>query len=32
VANMTVGRALDVLKDQGLVYGIAGLGVFVRER
>ena len=32
VADMTVGRALDVLKDEDLVYGIAGLGVFVRER
>jgi DNA-binding GntR family transcriptional regulator len=30
VADMTVGRALDVLKDEGLIYGIAGLGVFVR--
>ena len=32
VAPMTVGHALDVQKDEGLVYGIAGLGVFVRER
>ena len=32
VADMTVGRPLDVRKDEGLVYAIAGLGVFVRER
>jgi DNA-binding GntR family transcriptional regulator len=27
---MTVDRALKVLKDEGLVYAIAGLGTFVR--
>lgn len=31
VADMTVGRALDVLKAEGLIYGVAGLGVFVRD-
>ena len=31
VADMTVGRALQVLKDEGLIFGVAGLGVFVRE-
>jgi DNA-binding GntR family transcriptional regulator len=31
VADMTVGRAIDVLKDEGLVMGVAGLGVFVKE-
>lgn len=30
VTDMTVGRAIDVLKDEGLVFGVAGLGVFVR--
>ena len=31
VSDMTVGAALKVLKDDGLVYGIAGLGTFVRS-
>jgi GntR family transcriptional regulator len=30
VSDMTVGAALKVLKDEGLIYGIAGLGTFVR--
>jgi GntR family transcriptional regulator len=30
VTHMTVARALDVLKDEGLIYGVAGLGVFVK--
>jgi GntR family transcriptional regulator len=28
--HMTVARALDILKDEGLIYGVPGLGVFVR--
>lgn len=32
VAYMTVDRAIRVLKDEGLVFGVAGLGVFVVER
>jgi DNA-binding GntR family transcriptional regulator len=32
VAYMTVDRAIRVLKDEGLVYGVAGLGVFVSDR
>lgn len=32
VAYMTVDRAIRVLKDEGLVYGVAGLGVFVTDR
>jgi DNA-binding GntR family transcriptional regulator len=31
VSDMTVGAALKVLKDEGLIYGIAGLGTFVRR-
>lgn len=31
VADMTIGRALQVLKDEGLIFSVAGLGVFVRE-
>lgn len=31
VADMTVGRALDVLRDEGLVFGVPGLGVFVKK-
>jgi DNA-binding GntR family transcriptional regulator len=31
VADMTVGRALDILKDEGLIVGVAGLGVFVKS-
>jgi GntR family transcriptional regulator len=31
VSDMTVGAALKVLKDEGLIYGIAGLGTFVRS-
>lgn len=31
VADMTIGRALRVLKDEGLVFGVPGLGVFVKE-
>lgn len=30
VTHMTVARALDVLKDEGLIYGVRGLGVFVK--
>jgi GntR family transcriptional regulator len=30
VADMTIGAALAVLKDEGLVYGVRGLGVFVK--
>jgi len=30
VTHMTVARALDILKDEGLIYGVAGLGVFVK--
>lgn len=28
--HMTVARALNILKDEGLIYGVPGLGVFVR--
>jgi DNA-binding GntR family transcriptional regulator len=28
--HMTVARALSILKDEGLIYGVPGLGVFVR--
>ena len=31
VSHMTIDRALTVLKQDGLVYGVAGLGVFVKE-
>jgi DNA-binding GntR family transcriptional regulator len=31
VSDMTVGAALKVLKDEGLIYGVAGLGTFVRS-
>jgi GntR family transcriptional regulator len=30
VADMTIGRALRVLMDEDLIFGVAGLGVFVR--
>lgn len=29
--HVTVARALKILKDEGLIYGVPGLGVFVRE-
>lgn len=29
VSHMTVQRAIDTLKDEGLVYSVPGLGVFV---
>ena len=29
-AEMTIDRAIKALKEEGLVYGIAGLGTFVR--
>jgi GntR family transcriptional regulator len=29
VADMTIGRALQVLKDEGLIESVAGLGIFV---
>jgi DNA-binding GntR family transcriptional regulator len=29
-AEMTIDRAIKLLKEEGLVYGIAGLGTFVR--
>jgi DNA-binding GntR family transcriptional regulator len=28
--HMTVARALNILKDEDLIYGVPGLGVFVR--
>ena len=31
VTHMTIDRALKVLKDEGLVFGVPGLGVFVKE-
>jgi GntR family transcriptional regulator len=31
VSDMTIGAALRVLKDEGLIYGVAGLGTFVTE-
>jgi len=31
VSPMTVQKALAVLKDEGLVYSVPGLGTFVRE-
>lgn len=31
VADMTIGSAIQVLKDAGLVETVPGLGVFVRE-
>lgn len=31
VSHMTVQRAIDTLKDEGLLYSRPGLGVFVRE-
>lgn len=30
VADMTLGAAIQVLKDEGLVYAVPGLGTFVR--
>jgi GntR family transcriptional regulator len=32
VSDMTVGRGLDVLREEGLIFGVAGLGVFVKPR
>jgi DNA-binding GntR family transcriptional regulator len=29
VADMTLGRALQVLKDEGLIESVPGLGIFV---
>jgi len=29
VADMTIGRALEVLKDEGVIETVPGLGVFV---
>lgn len=29
VADMTIGRALQVLKDEGMIETVPGLGVFV---
>lgn len=31
VSHMTVQRAIDLLKDEGVLYSERGLGVFVRE-
>jgi DNA-binding GntR family transcriptional regulator len=31
VSPTTVQRALKILKDEGLVYGMAGRGIFVRQ-
>ena len=31
VSHMTINRALKILKEEGLVTGVAGLGVFVKE-
>ena len=30
VSHMTVQRAIDQLKEEGLVHSVAGLGIFVR--
>ncbi len=30
VSDMTVGAAIKVLKGDGLIYGVAGMGMFVR--
>jgi GntR family transcriptional regulator len=30
VSHMTVQRAIDTLKEEGLLYSVPGLGVFVR--
>lgn len=32
VSHMTVQRAIDELKDEGLVHSVQGLGVFVTRR
>ena len=32
VSDMTIGHAIDVLKDEGRVIGVKGLGVFVAEQ
>ena len=32
VSHMTVQRAIDQLKEDGLVQSVAGLGVFVKPR
>lgn len=32
VTHMTVQRAIDMLKAEGLVYSVRGLGIFVGER
>lgn len=29
VADMTLGRALQILKDEGLIESVPGLGIFV---
>jgi GntR family transcriptional regulator len=31
VSHMTVQRAIDTLKEEGLLYSVPGLGVFVRQ-
>lgn len=31
VSHMTVQRAIDTLKEEGLLYSVRGLGVFVQE-
>ena len=32
VAPMTVQRALRILKDEGLIYSVPGLGTFVAQK
>jgi GntR family transcriptional regulator len=31
VSDMTIGSAINVLKDEGVVYGVPGLGVYILE-
>lgn len=32
VSHMTIQRAIDTLKDEGILYSVPGLGVFVRRQ